>query len=150
MEIDMRLAHSDADIDACGPIMRELRPHVPEDRFLALVRDQEQSGYCLAMASKAVEVVAVAGFRIGANLAWGRFLYIDDLVTAEAHRARGYGGVLLDWLRNYAQEAGCSELHLDSGLQRADAHRFYRNRGMSATGYHFAQELPRSYTPRGA
>lgn len=148
MKIDIRLAQSDADINACGPVIRELRPHVPEDDFLALVRNQEHSGYCLAMASKTVEVVAVAGFRIGTNLAWGCFLYVDDLITAKAHRSCGYGNALLDWLRNYAREVGCTELHLDSGLQRTDAHRFYKNTGMKATGYHFAQRLALSDTAR--
>jgi hypothetical protein len=64
MDLNIRLARSDADIDACGSVMRELRPHVPEDRFPALVRDQERTGYRLAMASTTVGVVAVAGFRI--------------------------------------------------------------------------------------
>ena len=32
--------------------------------------------------------------------------------------------------------------HLDSGLQRRDAHRFYAREGMAASGYHFAVKLP--------
>ncbi|WP_363928505.1 hypothetical protein [Thiobacillus sp. 0-1251] len=38
-------------------------------------------------------VVAVAGFRVGDNFAWGRFLYVDDLVTHPAHRSKGYGAI---------------------------------------------------------
>lgn len=83
MDLNIRLARSGADIDACGSVMRELRPHVPEDRFPALVRDQERTGYRLAMASTTVEVVAVAGFRIDSSLLPIRGLALD---RAQQHR----------------------------------------------------------------
>lgn len=84
-------------------------------------------------------MVAVAGFRLGDNLAWGHFLYIDDLVTRAKYRSNGYGKGLLDWLREYAKQEGCQQLHLDSGLQRKDAHRFYEREGLKSEGFHFAE-----------
>ena len=89
-------------------------------------------------------VLAVAGFRVAENLAWGRHLYVDDLVTAAAARSTGCGQELFDWLVRYAVEAGCGQLHLDSGVQRFDAHRFYLRNRMSITSHHFARTLPRS------
>jgi GNAT superfamily N-acetyltransferase len=71
-------------------------------------------------------VHTVAGYRVGENLAWGKFLYIDDLVTDDSERSRGCGRALLAWLREEAQRQGCAQLHLDSGKQRLDAHRFRR------------------------
>ena len=53
------------------------------------------SGYRLAFVQDTDGVVAVAGFRVGENLAWGRFLYVDDLVTLPSHRSKGYGAKLL-------------------------------------------------------
>lgn len=141
MNLSIRLAESDSDIAACSPIMHRLRPQIPNDQFLARVRSQALQGYRLATASLPAGIVAVAGFRTSLNLAWGRFLYVDDLVTAKRHRSHGYGGALLEWLSKYAQDAGCTQLHLDSGLQRTDAHRLYRQAGMDATGYHFARSL---------
>jgi len=138
----IRIAVTDADITACGPVMRELRPHVPETEFLARVRTQETSGYRLVMVEEGGEVVAVAGIRVGENLAWGRFLYVDDLVTLPAARSRGYGAALLTWLKGYAAEQGCGQLHLDSGLQREAAHRFYEREGVARTGYHFVAPIP--------
>ena len=81
--------------------------------------------------------VAVAGFRVGENLAWGRHLYVDDLVTSAEHRSKGYGALLLGWLRGIAKERGCRELHLDSCVQRTDAHRFYLREGLTLSSYHF-------------
>ena len=59
--------------------------------------------------------LAVAGFRVGHMLAWGRFLYVDDLSTLAEARRRGYGRQLLDWLADEARRLDCEQLHLDSG-----------------------------------
>ncbi|HXV77461.1 MAG TPA: GNAT family N-acetyltransferase, partial [Candidatus Polarisedimenticolaceae bacterium] len=86
-------------------------------------------------------VVAVAGFRVSENLAWGKFLYVDDLVTDATRRSGGHGAGLLAWLRRTAVDAGCAELHLDSGVQRFAAHRFYTRHRMEITSHHFRLEL---------
>lgn len=138
----IQLAQTDNEILACHPVMAELRPHVAADGFVARVRGQQQAGYRLAYLQTDGEVVAVAGFRLGENLAWGRFLYVDDLVTAASRRSRGYGAAMLAWLRGQASDAGCAQLHLDSGSQRVDAHRFYEREGLPKTGFHFACKIP--------
>lgn len=137
----IRLAESNADIAACYPVLRELRPHLSASSFVARVQELQEFGYALASLREADSVVAVAGFRLSANLAWGRFLYVDDLVTLDAHRSRGAGAALLSWLARYAADRGCEQLHLDSGVQRGDAHRFYRREGLQVTSYHFACPL---------
>lgn len=139
--MSIRSATTDAEINACYPVMRELRPHVTEAHFLAWVRNQGSAGYRLAYIQDSNVVVAVAGFRVAENLAWGRFLYVDDLVTLPEHRSKGYGAKLLSWLKEEAAKEGCQQMHLDSGMQRKDAHRFYEREGMSATGFHFAENL---------
>jgi GNAT superfamily N-acetyltransferase len=87
------------------------------------------------------EAVAVAGFRVPHTLAWGRFLYVDDLVTLPAARGRGHADGLMRWLVAEAERLGCGQLHLDSGVQRLVAHRFYHAHRMSITAYHFQRAL---------
>ena len=137
----IRQAETDKEIAVCYPVMRELRPHIPEIDFFNRVRRQEKDGYRLVFVEVDIEIVAIAGFRIGESLAWGRFLYVDDLVTSGEYRSKGFGAKLLSWLREYAVVKNCQQLHLDSGAQRVDAHRFYEREGMSKTGIHFAQQL---------
>ncbi len=62
---------------------------------------------------------------------------MDDLVTLPDARSRGHGARLLGALHQHARDLGCQELHLDSGLQRLDAHRFYQREGMTISCYHF-------------
>jgi GNAT superfamily N-acetyltransferase len=131
-------ARTEAQVRACFPMMAQLRPHFGPDEFVAQVLRQQQGGYRLAaLADDGGRIVAVAGFRLSENLAWGRHLYVDDLVTDEASRSHGHGQQLLAWLVQTARQADCAELHLDSGVQRYGAHRFYLRSGMDITSHHF-------------
>ncbi len=104
---------------------------------------QRPEGYRLvgAFEEDVSEAAAVAGFRIGHNLAWGHYLYVDDLSTLPEARRRGHGRALLEWLLEEGRGLGCDQLHLDSGvgLDRADAHRLYLNAGMVIASHHFAR-----------
>lgn len=45
------------------------------------------------------------------------------------------------WLREYAVSHDCSQVHLDSGMQRVDAHRLYEREGMVKAGFHFIETI---------
>ena len=136
------LAVDDHEIEGCYAVMSELRPHVGAGEFLGRVRRQmEGAGYGLAYLSDGGEVKAVGGFRVSECLAWGKFMYVDDLVSKEGERSKGYGGELFDWLVAHAREQGCDQFHLDSGVQRFAAHRFYLNRRMAIEAHHFGLKL---------
>ena len=47
----------------------------------------------------------------------------------------------IDWIVAHARERGCTEIDLDSGVQRFDAHRFYLGRGMKISSHHFSMGL---------
>lgn len=131
-------ATTDAEIAACYDVMAELRPHVSRERFLPLVKSMHAEGYRLACIREGGRVVAAAGYRFSTNLFYGRTLYVDDLVTAGSERSKGHGKALLGWLRQLALESGCDALHLDSGVQRKRAHRFYLREGLELSSYHFS------------
>jgi len=140
--IVIRLLQATDDILRCFPLMADLRPHLREDEFVSRVRGQQREhGYRLAVLEEDGAVRAVAGFRIAEWLAWGRFLYVDDLVTARSVRFRGYGQQLFDWLLAEARREGCEQLHLDSGVQRYEAHGFYLKNRLHITSHHFTRVL---------
>ena len=135
------LAETEADITRCYPVMAELRPHLSAAEFAARVWKQQTTGFQLAYLEESGEVRAVAGFRYLETLAWGKILYVDDLVATQAQRSRGHGGKLFDWLVARAKQNDCDQFHLDSGVQRFGAHRFYLARRMDITSHHFALKL---------
>jgi GNAT superfamily N-acetyltransferase len=129
------------------PAMQALRPHFADEAaFVERVDDvQRAEGYRLVgvFEDEPAHALAVAGFRLGHMLAWGRFLYVDDLSTLPEVRRRGYGRQLLDWLGGEAERLGCEQLHLDSGVgpDRIDAHRLYFNAGLAISSFHFVRRL---------
>ena len=140
--MDIRRVSSEQDIMVCFPVFHELRPHLTEAAFVAQVQRQARDhGYSVVSLHSGDRVVAAAGYRIAEFLAWGKTFYVDDLVTASSARRQGYGGRLLDWLLERAREADCDQFHLDSGVQRFDAHRLYMSRKLAIGAHHFALPL---------
>ena len=85
------LAKTPKQIARCCSVMRELRPHIKAIDFAAQVLHQQKEGYQLAFLELDGVVRSVAGFRILNLLFSGRTLYIDDLVTHDSDRSRGFG-----------------------------------------------------------
>ena len=139
----VREASSDADIAHLYPVMRALRPHIDSaDDFLARVRRQQAgSGWRLIYVEDAGAPVAAAGFRISEWLAWGKALYVDDLICLESHRGKGFAEALMRWMEETARTHGCAQFHLDSGTHRLGAHRFYHRLKLAITSFHFQKTL---------
>jgi GNAT superfamily N-acetyltransferase len=137
-------ALSEPDILRCFPVLQQLRPQLQLQNFLAAIRRQQTDGYILLMLVTDEQVAAVAGCRFCENLARGPFLYVDDFVTDAGHRHRGHGRTLLDWITKWAEQLGCSELHLDSGVQRTGAHEFYEKQKMTFSSRHYSLKLKQS------
>ena len=127
--------------------MRELRAdQETAEEFVRHVDElQRPRGYRLigAFESPHNGALAAAGFRAGHSLAWGHYLYVDDLSTLTEARRRGHARALLDWLMEEGRRLGCDSFHLDSGfgLERTDAHRLYLNAGLAVHALHFARRL---------
>ena len=138
---DICFAKTDDEILSCYDVMVQLRPTYDHETFLLQVQKQILDKYQLVYLKSNNIICAAAGFRYSENLAWGKFLYVDDLITDSTQRSKGYGKLLLDWLIEQAKLNNCVGLHLDSGVQRIDAHRFYSRESMAHTGHHFAIEL---------
>ncbi len=137
----VKVATSVADIERCFPVLLQLRPHLLANDWVARIQTQQQQGYTLAGVFVDEACVSVAGYRLLNNLAWGKFLYVDDLVTVEHARGQGHANRLMQWMVSEARSLGCDALHLDSGHSRFDAHRFYLKHGLQITSHHFALSL---------
>jgi len=125
--------------------MRELRSGIVSlEEFVDQVDQvQRPAGYRLVafLPDDGGDALAVAGFRLNTNLAWGRHLYVDDMSTSRAARGQGLAGRLLAWIHGEAERLDCHQVHLDSGVgpNRATAHRLYFNSGYVISSHHFTR-----------
>ncbi len=139
--MNIKLAQTDAEKLACFPVLKELRTHLEKTEFLPQLKRLETQDYQLVYVEDGGRVVAVAGFWLSEALAYGKYMHVYDLVTSETGRSKGYSKALMNYLKDLAREAGCVQLHLDSGVQRFRAHKFYLREGFVISGHHFQQVL---------
>jgi GNAT superfamily N-acetyltransferase len=138
----VKLMQTDEEIMSTFRTIKQLRPHLIEDDFLEKIkRMQATYGYHLVAVIEDDEVKAAAGYRVTESLAWGKYFYVYDLITDEGSRRKGYAKTLWDWLIEQAKINNCEQFHLDSGVQRFDAHRFYLKGGLDITCHHFQKSL---------
>ena len=105
------------EIARCFDAFLELRPHLNDkNEFIERVVEQQKQGYQISAISEGIEVVACIGFRIMSMLAWGKILYIDDLIAKEKCRGKGYGKALLDYAAKFAKDCACDQIHLDPDI----------------------------------
>lgn len=136
--MEARLLTSEDELAPVAEVLLQLRPQYDREGIESQIRKQRQDGYQLAYVADGERVLCAAGFVVGEKLAWGKHIYIDDLVTDANHRSTGAGHLLIDWLKDYAKEIGCGQIHLDSGVQRFAAHRFYLREGFDIASHHFS------------
>lgn len=138
----IELGTTDAEVEAVWPIINQLRDHLDfetfKQRYLSIY---EGNNYRIVTVQVDGDIRGAAGFRWYENLYCGDSLYIDDLVTADAWRSKGYGRILVKYLEEVAISIGASAIRLDSAIEREDAHRFYEREGFKFTSKHFMRVL---------
>jgi ribosomal protein S18 acetylase RimI-like enzyme len=142
--VTVRRAEAD-DADAVLALMEELgRPAVAADpstqRAVFLVH-LEREDAAVFVAESDARIVGAASFWVRPRLNWtSPEAWIPDLIVSSPHRRRGAARRLLDACAAEARARGCHVLRLESGPQRAAAHRLYEAYGFR----HFARayELP--------
>lgn len=134
-----------AALSVLRPLLTDINSFVDQ-----INRIQRPQGYRLlgVFEEGKANAVAVCGFREETNLASGRHLHIDDLVTVPQSRGRGYASQLLAEVEKTARASGIGQLHIDSsvGSNRTTAHRVYFQHGFDIAAYHFVCGLDREYS----
>ena len=143
MTVEVRELTDASEFTQAFSVMNELRTHLMSvDEYEATLTEMRAGGYRLFAAVEGGTYIALAGIAIRTNFYYGRFLYVYDLVTSEGERSKGHGKLLLDHLESLARAAGCQTIALSSGVQRAEAHRFYEEKmGFDRVSYVFKKEL---------
>ncbi len=138
---EVRVLKSESELKALAPIISQLRPHFDLNELVARIKIQRKRGYKLAYVVSGEKVLCVAGFVTGYKLAWGKHIYIDDLVTSEEHHSADAGKILMEWFKTYAKENGYETIHLDASVLGFSSHKFYLESGFHIDSHHFSINL---------
>jgi GNAT superfamily N-acetyltransferase len=142
VKFTIEYAETDKAIIDTYSVVKQLRPGILKKDYLRRVKLQRaELGFRLAALSENGQITCVAGFRICRSLGWGKFLYVDDLVTDGKRRSNGAGKAMLKWLVELARKERCDEVRLDSAVYRHEAHRFYLRERMDIACFNFRLDL---------
>ncbi|WP_202406401.1 GNAT family N-acetyltransferase [Pontibacillus yanchengensis] len=120
--------HNKKDWIKAFPIMKQLRNQLTQATYLTMMEEMKQNGYRLFAYEEEGDIVALAGVIIDTCFAWGRYVWVHDLVTNEHVRSQGYGRRMLQFIEEWGKEQNCEQVALSSGLEKELAHQFYEHK----------------------
>ncbi len=117
-----------SDAEALAVLIRvmgyDVDPEIVAKRLAELPAD-----HSLLVAEAEGEVVGWVHTYVDHTLYGPAIAQLGGLSVKESWHGHGIGAQLLEAAEQWAREAGCHALWVRSGVQRADAHAFYRSRG---------------------
>ena len=122
-------------------VLTQLRTELTKDQLHQVLKSEDAAPPTFTALVVDGRAVAVAGWRLVANVHVGRKVYVDDLSVDSRLRSAGHGSLLLAHLTQRAKDLGCATIDLDSGVQRFDAHRFYLRERFHISSHHFLKAL---------
>lgn len=69
------------------------------------------------------------------------YAFLEGLVIDSSLRGKGYGTQLFQGCVKIARQKGCYKMLFTSGMDRADAHKFYEKLGFKKWGFEFRMDL---------
>lgn len=132
---------TDEEIKYCYEIMHQIREDLSKNDFLLAISEQIKNGYQVVYVIENNQIICVAGFTISHKLALGKYLYIEDFVTDKSVEFFEARKALFDFIKIYAKQQKCTSIHLDSLIQREEAHKFYLSQNMNIDSHHFSIKI---------
>jgi hypothetical protein len=132
---------TEEEIKYCYKVMHQIREDLSKNEFLLAISEQIKNGYQVVYVIENNQIICVAGFTISHKLALGKYLYIEDFVTDKSVEFFEAGKALFDFIKIYAKQQKCTSIHLDSLIQREEAHKFYLSQNMHIDSHHFSLKI---------
>lgn len=137
----VELTHKE-DILKTYPLLVQLYEDLTEEQYDFYISELMPLGYRrIVVCGEDGSYLGSAGFLVGVHFRYGKYLYLNDLVTDGKNRSQGVGQMLMDWVEAEAHAEGCRNIKLASGTFRHDSHRFYFRNGFIIQSYYFVKNI---------
>jgi len=142
LAIQFRKAEDSKDYADIFPLVQLLNPELTQEQFDIYLKDMLEAGnYFLVRLEEDGQLLGISGYWLATKFYCGRYLEIDNLVIDPAHRNKGLGEQLIEWLETEARREKCDTIMLDAYVENFDAHRFYYRHGFKGRGFHHLKHL---------
>jgi GNAT superfamily N-acetyltransferase len=122
-------------------VLCQLRVDMDYKEFEDLVYEMRHKEYKMIGVFEALELVTYVGVYVQTNFHYKRHLFVDDLVTYDSFRSRGYGDAMFEYLVNFAKVAMCENIVVSSVIDNIDAHKFFETMDFERESYTFVKSL---------
>lgn len=139
--MEIRLFTQKAEMLPLYPLIHQLNASVTPEFYAAILDDMLPHGYRILAIYEGEACLGLSGIWVAAKIYSGKYLEMDNVVVAEAHRSRGIGKTLTDAVIELAKQEGCRTVMLDAYLENEKAHAFYEREGFIRRGYHFIKTI---------
>ena len=141
MEISFRIIPSQ-DILIIIPLLQKLGGNsVSETLLKERTLEMAKQNYECVGIYDSEKLMGVCGMWFQTRHYAGRSLEVDHVIIDEAHRNKGIGDLLMNYVYDYARKKDCKWVELNTYVDNYPSHKFYYNQGFVAKGYHFVKEL---------
>lgn len=122
-------------------LIQQLNASVTEEYYASILDEMLPQGYRMVAVYEGDECLGLSGIWVATKIYSGKYLEMDNVVVAAAHRSRGIGKLLTDFITDLARQEGCVTMMLDAYKENEKAHIFYEREGFIKRGYHFLKKL---------
>lgn len=96
----------------------------------------------IIVAEKDLEILGLVSVILLQRLNHAKFeMYIPELVVTREHRYYGVGKKLITYCVELARKKNCYRIRLESGNQRTESHKLYKNLGFEQSSLSFNKNL---------
>jgi len=141
MTVQLRILTQKHEMLPLLPLIQQLSPGLTLERYTDLLDDMLAHGYRMVAVFEGETCTGLSGFWVITKIYSGKYLEMDNVVVDVAHRSKGIGKLMSDFLSDLARREGCETMMLDAYLENEKAHAFYEREGFTKRGYHFLKRL---------
>lgn len=129
---------SKENIEKCWDVIKLLRPQLTKEAFVSsVITMMREEKYRVIVLRDQDRFIAYAGYRVMTTLHSGKIFYLDDLCTDTSYRNKGLASILLNYIKNEAENLEKDAITLDSSYDLTNAHRLYLNHSFQIIAHHF-------------
>jgi ribosomal protein S18 acetylase RimI-like enzyme len=130
------------DLERCYLTMKELRSNLSYTDYISIYEVAHKAdGYEIVAIEEDNQILALMGYRFLSDYVRGKHVYIDDLVTSEKVRSKGFGAELLRYAEDISRSSGCSCLRLCTGIENELGMKFYERHGWIKRAFAYTKKM---------
>lgn len=96
--------------------------------------------HCFGLIEKG-QLVGMSSGWVSVRFYCGKQLELDNVIISNQFQSKGYGRAFMELIEDWAKEANCKTIELNTYVQNVGSHKFYFNQGFSILGFHFQKHL---------